>query len=322
MPILVTGGAGYIGSVVAADLLARGENPVVIDNLSNGLRKNVPAGVPFYEGDIGNSEILARIFKDHEISACMHFSALAIVSESVEDPRQYYENNVVQTVSLLNSLIEADVRQFIFSSTCAVYGEPEYLPIDEKHALNPTNPYGWSKLMVEQILEDYSQAYDFRFVALRYFNASGATETIGEHHNPETHLIPLILDAAAGERDSISVFGDDYETPDGTAVRDYIHVSDLSEAHILALKHLSDGGGSEFLNLGNGDGYSVMEVVEAARSVTGKKIDTQITSRREGDSSSLVGDSTKARKLLGWEPKITGIEEIIESAWSYPGRTH
>ena len=317
MPILVTGGAGYIGSVVVADLLSRGEHPVVIDNLSNGLRENVPDEVPFYDGDIGDSDLVANLLRDHDISACMHFSALAIVSESVEKPGQYYQNNVVQTVSLLNSLIESDVEQFIFSSTCAVYGEPEYVPIDEKHVLKPTNPYGWSKLMVERILEDYSRAYDFRFVALRYFNAAGATETIGEHHNPETHLIPLVLDAAAGKSDSISVFGDDYETPDGTAVRDYIHVTDLSEAHILALKHLSGGGGSEVLNLGNGDGYSVMEVIEAARRVTGKDINIRITSRREGDSSSLIGDSKKARELLEWEPRKTGIEEIIESAWSY-----
>lgn len=317
MSILVTGGAGYIGSVAVEDLVSRGEKVVVLDNLVYGHRKAIHGTVSFYEGDIGDKALVGNILRDHEITACMHFSAYAYVGESVENPGKYYENNVAQTVSLLEALIEGGVKQFIFSSTCATYGEPQYTPIDEKHPQNPVNPYGWSKFMVERILSDFDAAYGMKFVALRYFNACGATGQCGEDHDPETHLIPLVLFAAAGKRDSISVFGDDYPTPDGTAVRDYIHVADLSQAHLLALDHLRKGGSSEFINLGNGNGYSVKEVIEAARKVTGRDIKAVIAPRRAGDPSTLVANSVKAKTVLGWNPRFPEIEQIIDSAWKW-----
>ena len=317
MSILITGGAGYIGSVVVESLFRSGKDVVVIDNLVYGHREAIDESVPFYEGDIGDDEVVAKIIKRHRVSSCMHFSAFAYVGESVENPGKYYENNVAQTISLLNSLLEFGVNKFIFSSTCATYGEPEYVPIDEKHPQNPTNPYGRSKLIVERILADYSKAYDFSFVALRYFNASGATNKYGEHHEPETHLIPLILQVAQGARDSISIFGDDYPTPDGTAIRDYIHVSDLSKAHISALEYLQDVGESNFINLGNGNGYSVKEVVEAARGVTESEIKAEVAPRRAGDPSRLIADGQKAKDLLDWAPEYPEIEEIIESAWKW-----
>ena len=317
MAILVTGGAGYIGSAAVEDLRVKGETVVVLDNLVYGHRRAVDGSVPFYEGDIGEATLVQKILDEHEIEACIHFSAFAYVGESVEKPQIYYENNFVQTLKLLETLIENNVKKFIFSSTCATFGEPQYVPIDEKHPQNPVNPYGWTKFMVERVLEDFDRAYDLKFVALRYFNACGATENCGEHHDPETHLIPLILFTAQGKRGSISIFGDDYPTPDGTAIRDYIHISDLSQAHILALNYLRTGGKSEFINLGNGTGFSVMEVVEAARKVTGKNIEAQIVPRRAGDPSRLIGNSTKAREVLGWNPQFPEIEKIIESAWKW-----
>lgn len=317
MAILVTGGAGYIGSVVVEDLREKGEEPVVLDNLVYGHEQAIDENVVFYKGNIGDKELVAKILREHEIEACMHFSAFAYVGESVEKPRDYYENNFVQTLRLLDALIENNVKRFIFSSTCASYGEPQYVPIDEKHPQSPTNPYGWSKFMVERALADYEAAYDLKFVALRYFNACGASERRGEHHDPETHLIPLVLFAAQGRRESISIFGDDYPTPDGTAIRDYIHISDLSQAHLLALEHLRKGGNSEFINLGNGNGYSVKEVIEAARRVTGKTIEAEIAPRRAGDPSRLVADAEKARAILGWKPQFPEIETIIESAWKW-----
>ncbi len=247
----------------------------------------------------------------------MHFSAFAYVGESVEKPAIYYHNNTMQTLRLLDELIACGVKHFVFSSTCATYGEPQYVPLDEQHPQNPANPYGWSKLFVEQILKDYDAAYALKFVALRYFNACGATDSQGEHHDPETHLIPLILEAAAGKRPHISIFGDDYPTPDGTAVRDYIHVLDLSQAHLLALKHLQKGGESEFINLGNGKGFSVLEVIDAARKITGKPIDSDILPRRSGDPSRLIADSSKAREILGWDPQFADLETIIGSAWAW-----
>jgi UDP-glucose 4-epimerase len=317
MAVLVTGGAGYIGSVATEDLRARGEQVVVIDNLVYGHRQAVDPSVPFYEGSIGDPVLLEKILSEHEIEACMHFSAYAYVGESVEQPAKYFENNVVETLHLLDALVKANVKKFVFSSTCATYGEPERIPIDERHPQRPTNPYGWSKFMVERILESYDAAYGLKFVALRYFNASGATEKCGEHHEPETHLIPLVLFAAQGKRESVSIFGDDYPTPDGTAVRDYIHISDLSQAHLLALDHLRKGGASEFINLGNGTGFSVREVIEAARRVTGRKIKTVSAPRRAGDPSRLVADAAKARAVLGWTPQFPEIEKIIESAWRW-----
>ena len=317
MAILVTGGAGYIGSVVVEDLRKQNETIVVLDNLIYGHRQAVDLSVPFYAGDIGDENLIAQILNEHDIEACMHFSAFAYVGESVEKPQIYYQNNFVQTLNLLDVLIKNNVKQFIFSSTCATYGEPQYIPIDEKHPQFPTSPYGWSKFMVERALADYDAAYDLKFVALRYFNACGASKSCGEDHNPETHLIPLVLFAAQGKLDSIAIFGDDYPTPDGTAIRDYIHISDLSQAHLLALKHLRNGGASEFINLGNGGGYSVKEVVEAAEKVTGKTIEAKIAPRRAGDPSRLVADAKKAREVLGWNPQFPEIEKIIESAWAW-----
>ena len=317
MAILVTGGAGYIGSVAVEDLRAAGEQPVVIDNLVHGHRDAVHPDVPFYEGSIGDRRLVRQILHGHRIEAAMHFSAFAYVGESVKDPGKYFENNVAETLKLLQVLKEADISKFVFSSTCATYGEPQYTPIDEDHPQSPENPYGWSKFFVERILEAFDTAYGTRFVSLRYFNAAGATERHGEHHDPETHLIPLVLDAASGKRDHISVFGDDYPTDDGTAVRDYIHVSDLSRAHILALEHLRSGGGSEFLNLGIGKGYSVKQVIEAARTVTGCEIIAKPAPRRTGDPSVLVADASKANEVLVWEPRITDLETIIGTAWEW-----
>lgn len=317
MPILVTGGAGYIGSVAVEDLRRKGEQVVVVDNLVYGHRKAVDDSVPFYEGDIGDRNLIHRIIADHQISECMHFSAFANVGESVENPRKYYENNVSQTIRLLDVLIQNDIKRFIFSSTCATFGEPDYTPIDEKHPQWPTNPYGWSKFMVERILESYDTGYNLKFVSLRYFNACGATEKHGEHHDPETHLIPLIFQAAIGKRGIVSIFGDDYPTPDGTAIRDYVHVSDLSRAHSLALEYLRIGGKSEFINLGNGEGYSVKEVIDTARKVTETEIKKTIAPRRAGDPSKLIADASKAKDLLGWNPEFRKLEQIIESAWKW-----
>lgn len=317
MAILVTGGAGYIGSVTVEDLRANGEEVVVIDNLVYGHREAVDSSITFYEGDIGDKELITKILSEHKIDTCMHFSAFAYVGESVEKPHIYFENNFIQTNQLLDVLLAHDVKKFVFSSTCATYGEPQYVPIDEKHPQSPANPYGWSKFMVERVLESYDLAYGLKFVALRYFNACGATATRGEDHSPETHLIPLILYAAQGKIPHISIFGDDYPTADGTAIRDYIHVSDLSQAHLLAVKHLRAEKSSEFINLGNGQGFSVKEVVETARKVTGKEIEAKIAPRRAGDPSKLVADAQKAREVLGWNPQFPDLESIIASAWNW-----
>jgi UDP-glucose 4-epimerase len=317
MAILVTGGAGYIGSVAVEDLCTAGEKVVVIDNLVYGHRAAVDASVPFYEGNIGDKRLLQKIIDEHGIDACMHFSAYAYVGESVEKPGKYFENNVAQTLSLLDTLVERGIKTLVFSSTCATYGEPQYTPIDEQHPQNPTNPYGWSKFMVERALEAYDIANGLKFVSLRYFNASGATEKHGEHHEPETHLIPLLLAAAQGRIPYVSIFGNDYSTPDGTAIRDYIHVSDLSKAHLLALDHLRSRRPSAFLNLGNGNGFSVKQVIEAARAVTGRSIKEVIAPRRAGDPSKLVANAAKACEVLGWNPQFADLEEIIESAWKW-----
>ena len=317
MAILVTGGAGYIGSVVVEDLRTKGEKVVVLDNLSYGHKQAIDENIKFYRGNIGDDKLVSQIVKNHEIEACMHFSAFAYVGESVENPKIYYKNNVEQTLRLLDVLIANDIKKFVFSSTCATYGEPQKVPIDETHPQNPTNPYGWSKFMVEKVLESYDAAYGLNFVALRYFNACGASDKCGEDHNPETHLIPLVLFAAQGKIPFISIFGDDYPTPDGTAIRDYIHISDLSQAHLLALEHLRQKGNSEFINLGNGKGFSVKEVIETARKITGENIETKIAPRRAGDPSRLVADAKKAREVLGWKPQFPDIESIIKSAWTW-----
>lgn len=321
MAILVTGGAGYIGSATVELLRRRGENVVVLDNLCYGHRAALDERVPFYQGDIGNGALIGKIAREHGIEACIHFAAFAYVGESVEQPGKYFANNTAQTLALLEALREAGIGKFIFSSTCATYGEPQYVPIDEAHPQNPANPYGWSKFMVERILESYERAHDFRFVALRYFNASGAMiggdVPRGEDHDPETHLIPLIMQVALGQREQIAVFGSDYPTPDGTAIRDYIHIEDLGQAHLQALEYLRGGGACEFVNLGNGAGYSVLEVVEAVRRVSGKTIPVKMEGRRTGDPSRLIAAADKAHRVLGWQPQYPDLESIVQSAWQW-----
>ncbi len=317
MAILVTGGAGYIGSVNVELLRARGKSVVVLDNLARGHRAAVAPEVPFYEGNVGDRQLVGQIVRERKIEACVHFAAFAYVGESVVKPKLYFENNVEQGVALLDALLGAGVKQFVFSSSCATYGEPQRVPIDETHPQQPTNPYGWSKFFMERILESYDRAYGLRFVSLRYFNAAGAIPERGEKHEPETHLIPNVLAAAEGKLPYVSVFGDDYPTPDGTAIRDYIHVADLAEAHILSLDHLQSGGPSEFINLGNGHGYSVLEVIETARQVTGRKIEVKIEPARPGDPSRLIANAEKARATLGWKPAQPELSEIISTAWDW-----
>jgi UDP-glucose 4-epimerase len=317
MAILVTGGAGYIGSVMVGQLVERGEEVVVLDDLSRGHRAAVPDAATFYGGRTGDAGLVKKICADHAVDACIHFAALAYVGESVNEPRRNFENNVAQGTALLGALLDSGVRRIVFSSTCATYGEPVRVPIDESHPQAPTNPYGWSKFFFERILEAYNRAYGLEFVALRYFNASGAAGAGGEDHEPETHLIPNILAAAAGKLSHVSVFGGDYPTPDGTAIRDYIHVSDLCKAHTLALEYLRGGGESTFINLGTGSGYSVMEVIDAARRVSGREIEARIEPARPGDPSRLVAEAEKARRVLGWEPEYTSLDAIIETAWAW-----
>lgn len=316
--VLVVGGAGYIGSHACKMLSQKGYNPIVFDNLIYGHKEFVKWG-EFVLGDLANIDQIRLVFQKYKIDAVMHFAAFAYVGESVEHPQKYYANNVVATLNLLNVMVEFNVKKFIFSSTCATYGNPQYLPIDENHPQSPINPYGMSKLMVESILKDYSKAYDFKFVSLRYFNASGCDPEceVGENHSPETHLIPLILDAAIGKRDNIKVFGTDYDTRDGSAVRDYIHVIDLAEAHILALESLLAGGESDIFNLGNGQGFTVKEVIECVKRVTQKEFDVIYTERRAGDPSSLIGSSEKIISKLNWTPKFNKLEDVIKTAWDW-----
>ena len=316
MSILITGGAGYIGSVTADLLIRQGEDVIVLDNLSRGHREAVHPKSTFYEGGISDDDLINRIAANHPIDACIHFAALAYVGESVLEPQKYYQNNTADALALLRALMANDVRRFIFSSTCATYGEPQYMPLDEKHPQWPTSPYGWSKLMVERMLADFDAADQMKFVALRYFNACGAAGEYVENHDPETHLIPLILEVAQGMRHNITIFGDDYDTPDGTAVRDYIHVSDLANAHSLALRYLRDNGDSDFVNLGTGHGHSVLDVIESARRVSDHDIPTQLASRRAGDASHLIANAQKAKVLLGWEPEFVDLDEIIETVWT------
>jgi UDP-glucose 4-epimerase len=317
MAVLVTGGAGYIGSAFVELLLAAGEDAVVLDDLSRGHRDAVDPRAAFYQGRTGDRALVARIAREHELDACVHFAAFAYVGESVKEPARYYDNNFTQAQVLFETLVEAGVKRVVFSSTCATYGVPREVPIPETHPQWPIHPYGWSKLFVERMLADFDRAYDLGFVALRYFNAAGATTRRGERHDPETHLIPLALEAAAGRRPKLSVFGTDYPTPDGTAIRDYIHIEDLGDAHLLALRYLRRGGPSEYLNLGNGTGYSVLEVMETTKKVTGLAVPHEKAPRREGDPPRLVGDARRARKVLGWEPKRPELGEIIRSAWEW-----
>jgi UDP-glucose 4-epimerase len=317
MAILVTGGAGYVGSVTVEHLLSLGEEVVVLDNLSRGHRQALDATVRFYQGDAGDAALLARIARENEIESCVHFAAFAYVGESIREPRLYWENNVTQGLALFGALMQAGVRRVVFSSSCVTYGEAKTLPVKEGASQLPTCPYGWSKLLLERALASYDAAHGMKFVVLRYFNAAGATESHGEHHDPETHLIPNVLLAASGARNSVSVFGDTYPTPDGTAIRDYIHVCDLAEAHGRALQYLREGGASEFLNLGSGRGHSVLEVIECARQVTGKPVRAVVEPPRPGDSPWLVADATKAQKVLGWTARQPDLSTMIRSAWEW-----
>ena len=317
MGILVTGGAGYIGSVTVELLRARGRDVVVLDDLERGHRDAVAPEVPFFQGQIGDRALVARIIREHAVTACVHFAARAYVGESVESPRLYFENNIAQGLALLGALLDGGVKRVVFSSTCATYGEPREVPIPETHPQEPSNPYGFTKLVFEHALRAYDPAYGLRYVALRYFNAAGATENRGEHHEPESHLIPIVLEVAAGKRAMVQVFGSDYPTPDGTAIRDYIHVSDLAEAHLAALEHLERGGASDFFNLGTGTGFSVLELIEAARKVTGLPVPTKLAPRRPGDPARLVAVADKARRMLNWTPKRPQLEDILSSAWTW-----
>ncbi len=324
--VLVTGGAGYIGSHAVWALRQAGYHVVILDNLVYGHKDLVDQvlKVDLVAGSTLDRGLLKGVFEKYDISAVMHFSAYAYVGESVTNPSKYYENNVVGTLSLLDAMVEADVKNLVFSSTCATYGVPQELPIPEHHPQNPINPYGATKLMVERILTDYDKAYDLRSVCFRYFNAAGAHPEglLGEDHNPETHLIPLILQTALGKREAIYIFGTDYPTQDGTCVRDYIHVSDLADAHILGLEYLLKGGGSSKFNLGNGSGFSVREVIDAARQVTGKEIPVIEAERRPGDPPALVGGSERAREVLGWNPQYGDIETILAHAWQWHQQRH
>lgn len=319
MNILVVGGAGYIGSHCVRKLQKTTHRPVVLDNLVYGHRAAVDKSVSFYEGDLGDKVFVAKILKDEKIDCVMHFAAYAFVGESVENPLKYYENNVVATLRLLETMIECGVKKFIFSSSCATYGIPNELPITEKTAQNPINPYGQTKLDVECLLKSLSTAYGLSFASFRYFNAAGASPQgdIGEDHTPEPHLIPSICEVLLGKRDALYIFGDDYATPDGTCLRDYIHVDDLADAHILALSHLEITGTALFFNLGIGKPYSVKAVISALEIISGLKVKTIIHGRRPGDPPVLYADAVFAKKILGWSPQYTTIESIVETAWQW-----
>lgn len=314
--ILVVGGAGYIGSHMVMALKKAGYTPVVLDNLSTGHAESV-LNAELIVGDMLNPEILEQVFFEHQFEAVMHFAGLIQVGESVEHPAKYYENNLVATFYLLKAMLKWQVKNFIFSSTAAVYGEPQYTPIDEKHPLAPINPYGHSKRMVEQILEDYARVYDFKFMSLRYFNAAGADPSgkLVERHEPETHLIPLILQAALGQRKGITVYGRDYNTPDKTCIRDYVHVSDLCAAHLLALQELLNGGESRFYNLGTGQGFSVQQVIDVAREVTQIDFPVLEGKRRAGDPAILVANAARAIQELKWQPQYSDLKTIVQHAW-------
>lgn len=319
MNTLVIGGAGYIGSHCVRQLEEAGHKPVVLDNLVFGHRQAVAPHVPFYDGDLGDAAELRRIFDEEKIELVMHFAAYAYVGESVTDPLKYYDNNLAKPVVLLQTMKECGITKFVFSSTCATYGVPERLPITEDLPQQPINPYGQTKLDVENMLKASAEAYGLSFAAFRYFNAAGAAEdgSIGEDHDPETHLIPLIIDAAAGRRDKITIFGDDYPTPDGTCLRDYIHVDDLSRAHIAVFDKLDSPGAALFYNLGTGTPHSVKEVIDAVEKVTGLTVPKETGKRRPGDPPALYADSTRARQELGWKIKFPGIDEIVETAWRW-----
>ena len=319
MRILVLGGAGYIGSHTALELVRAGEDVIVADNLVTGHREAIPAGAKFYQGDLHDFAFLDNLFQQEQIDAVIHFAAYSLVGESVTNPLKYYDNNLCGTRVLLEAMVKNHVDKIVFSSTAATYGEPEHIQILETDRTLPTNPYGETKLAMEKMFHWTANAHGLRYVSLRYFNACGAdaSGTIGEAHNPESHLIPLILQVPNGKREAISIYGTDYDTPDGTCIRDYIHVTDLAQAHILAVQYLQNGGESSIFNLGNGVGYSVREVIETARKVTGHPIPAVETPRRVGDPARLVASSEKAKAVLGWKPVHDSLEEIIASAWNW-----
>jgi UDP-glucose 4-epimerase len=318
MNILVTGGAGYIGSVVVEQLLNGGARVVVYDNLTKGHRAAVLEEAVFIEGDLADREKLARALRDHKVEAVIHMAADSLVGESMQKPSQYYRQNVINGLTLLDAMIEGGVKKIVFSSTAAVYGEPTRTPIEETDPTQPTNPYGETKLAFEGALKWYEAAYGLRYVSLRYFNAAGASERLGEDHSPETHLIPIVMQVALGQRPHIEIFGDDYPTPDGTCIRDYIHVVDLADAHILGLNAMDQG--SRIYNLGYGSGYSVKEVIEVARKATRHPIPTKIGPRRPGDPAILIASSERLTRELDWQPKLSALPTIIESAWHWHRR--
>jgi UDP-glucose 4-epimerase len=324
--ILVTGGAGYIGSHATKVLKENGYEVIVLDNLVYGHQEIVEdvLGVKLIVGDIGDYQLVSQIFADYPISAVMNFAAYTYVGESITDPRKYYRNNVMKTLSLLEAMVDASIKKFVFSSTCATYGLPQEVPLVETHPQVPINPYGRSKLMVENILADFDHAYGLKSICLRYFNAAGADPSgqLGEDHSPETHLIPLVLLTALGQRDHISVFGSDYPTPDGTCVRDYIHVLDLAEAHLLALKYLQTHNQSDAFNLGNGNGFSVKEVIDVAKKISDKDFKVKFEDRRPGDPAALIGSAEKAKNLLGWQPSRNNLATIIEHAFEWHKKRH
>lgn len=319
MAVLVTGGAGYIGSHTVAALLAQGEEVVIVDNLEKGHEEALPFGGKLYVGDLRDGEFLDRVFGENKIDAVIHFAANSLVGESMENPGKYYHNNVYGTLCLLEKMNANGVKKIVFSSTAATYGEPEHTPILETDPTHPTNAYGETKLAMEKMIKWFDTAHGVKYVSLRYFNAAGAhpSGTIGEDHSPETHLIPLILQVPLGKREHISIFGDDYSTPDGTCIRDYVHITDLASAHLLALKKLRDGGDSAIYNLGSGNGFSVKEVIDVARKVTGHPIPAVVQPRRAGDPAILVASSERAKQELNWNPEHTNMEEIVESAWNW-----
>jgi len=319
MKVLVVGGAGYIGSHCVRQLVAAGHSPVVLDNLVYGHREDVAPELPFYTGDLGDEALVGRILRDEKIELVMHFAAYAYVGESVTAPLKYYFNNVVATLHLLRAMLDAGVTKFVFSSTCATFGTPEKMPITETTPQSPINPYGQSKLDIENALKAFAHAYGLSFAAFRYFNAAGAAEdgSIGERREVETHLIPLAFDAATGRRPALQVFGNDYPTPDGTCLRDYVHVDDLSRAHIAVFPKLETPGTALFYNLGTGTPSSVLEVIRAIEKIAGRPVPHSFAPRRAGDPPSLYADSTKAKTELGWTPKFNTIEPIVESAWKW-----
>ena len=318
MHILITGGAGYIGSHTVKSLAAAGFEPVVLDNLCTGHRWAVRWG-EFIQGDIGDRDLVRQVLQDYDIRVVVHFAASAYVGESVYEPRPYFHNNVVNTLTLLDGMLDAGVDRIVFSSTCATYGVPETIPIDEAHLQRPINPYGDSKLFVEQVLRAYARAYGLHWVALRYFNAAGADldGELGEDHDPETHLLPLIIDAALGRRDAVEIFGVDYSTPDGTAIRDFIHVADLADAHVRAMNHLLNGGESVALNLGTGVGHSVSDMVNAVERIGRCPVPVRYAPRRAGDPPTLVAAATQAREILGWTPQHADLQTIVRTAWNW-----